>query len=182
MSDLLTAGLEYYKPRGLLNSRPIPTVCNSLLSDILSPELQALEKLKDERTLGSNLRYPGKLASDVQGDRLFISDSNNHRIVITTLTGEFLDQIGGNGPKLVDGDYETCCFSKPQGLCFDTANNTLFVADTENHALRLVHLSDKKVVTLAGNGYQGRDYKGGAKGKLQQLSSPWAVELGPSVR
>jgi len=164
LCDLLSAGLEYYKPRGLLDYRPIPT---------------ALESSKDDRLLASKLRYPGKIATDIQGDRLFISDSNNNRIVITTLSGQFIDHVGGNGTKLVDGDYETCCFNRPQGVCFDADRNALFVADTENHALRLIDLGSKMVQTLAGNGYQGRDYKGGAKGKLQQLSSPWDVEISP---
>ena len=101
--------------------------------------------------------------------------------MITTLNGEFVDHVGGNGPKLIDGDYETCCFNRPQGLCFDAVRNAVFVADTENHALRMIELTSKTVHTLAGNGYQGRDYKGGSKGKLQQLSSPWDVEVGPSV-
>lgn len=43
----------------------------------------------------SPLRYPGKIASDLANGRLFVSDSNNHRIVITDLTGNFLEQIGG---------------------------------------------------------------------------------------
>lgn len=45
----------------------------------------------------AHVRYPGKLASDLAGERLFISDSNNHRIVITDLQGNFIDAIGGAG-------------------------------------------------------------------------------------
>lgn len=131
--------------------------------------------------MDSKLRYPGKLASDLSGNRLFISDSNNHRIVITTLSGDFVDHIGGNGPKLMDGAFESCAFNRPQGLCFDSKTNGIFVADTENHALRYIDLGKRTVVTIAGNGYQGRDYKGGSKGKLQQLNSPWDVQLDPSV-
>ena len=153
----------------------------SSLHQKASGVFQAPEKLKDNRLLDSGLRFPGKLASDVNGSRLFISDSNNHRIVITKMSGEFIDQIGGNGAKLVDGPYESCCFKRPQGVCYDGDRDILYVADTENHALRQVDLNTRMVRTLAGNGYQGRDYKGGARGKVQQLSSPWDVELGPTV-
>lgn len=38
---------------------------------------------------------PGKLASDLAGGRLFIADSNNHRIVATDLAGNFLFQVRG---------------------------------------------------------------------------------------
>lgn len=56
------------------------------------------------------------------------------------------------------------------------------MADTENHALREVDFKSNMVRTLAGNGYQGSDYKGGGKGKNQQLSSPWDVALGAQVK
>ena len=43
----------------------------------------------------SPLRYPGKLATDLSGGRLFVSDSNNHRVVITDLAGNFIEAVGG---------------------------------------------------------------------------------------
>lgn len=43
----------------------------------------ALEKDKDSRLLTSPLKFPGKLAVDVENNRLFISDSNYNRIVST---------------------------------------------------------------------------------------------------
>jgi len=121
------------------------------------------------------------MASDLSGRRLFISDSNNNRIVITSLSGEFLDQIGGNGQRLEDGSFDTCCLKRPQGVCYDAARDCLYIADTENHSLRQANLKDRSVITLAGNGYQGRDLSGGSRGRSQQLSSPWDVELGPTV-
>lgn len=133
--------------------------------------------MKDNKLVESSLRFPGKIASDLANNRLFISDSNNHRIVITTLDGDFIEDIGGNGARLQDGDYNVCCFNRPQGCCYDPQEDVLYVADTENHALRKVDLNRKTVETVAGNGYQGRDYKGGGKGKYQQLSSPWDVEM-----
>ena len=40
------------------------------------------------------LMYPGKLLADEAGGRLFISDSNHNRIVISSLEGELLDDCG----------------------------------------------------------------------------------------
>ncbi|CAD7700093.1 unnamed protein product [Ostreobium quekettii] len=162
LDDILSAGLEYYGEKGDLDSSPVP---------------QTLERNKDARLLKSPLRFPGKIATDVDGDRLFISDSNDHRIIITTLDGKFLTQIGGNGPHLEDGSFSECAFNRPQGLSFDASRNVLYVADTENHALREIDLSGQQVRTLAGNGYQGSDYSGGKKGQSQQLSSPWDVQV-----
>ena len=60
------------------------------------------------------------------------------RIVITDLQGKFIDQLGGNGPLLRDGSFEEAGFSRPQGLAFASVSNSLYVADTESHALRKV--------------------------------------------
>ena len=54
---------------------------------------------------------------------------------------------------------------------------TLYVADTDNHAVRAVDLERRAVRTLAGNGEQGFDYSGGRAGAAQYLSSPWDVVL-----
>ena len=41
-------------------------------------------------------------------------------------------------------------------MCVD--GDTLYVADTENHALRAVDLKEKTVSTVAGNGHSGSRY------------------------
>lgn len=60
------------------------------------------------------------------------------RIVITDLKGKYLDQIGGNGPALRDGSFESAALNRPQGLAYSAARECLYIADTENHALREV--------------------------------------------
>jgi hypothetical protein len=42
----------------------------------------------------TGLRFPAKLAFDDSGDRLFISDSNHNRILVTSSDGAFIDAIG----------------------------------------------------------------------------------------
>ena len=62
------------------------------------------------------------------------------RIVICDLSGQYIDQIGGNGPALQDGGFDSAAFNRPQGLAFSQRRGRLYVADTENHALREVSL------------------------------------------
>lgn len=121
------------------------------------------------------LSFPGKLAVDPEGKRLFLSDSNHNRILITNLEGKVVDSIGKGIPGLVDGNFRNAQFFRLQGLAY--YKDMLYVADTENHALRCVDLVEKQVTTLAGNGTQGRDYRGGGKGKEQALSTPWDVVI-----
>ncbi|XP_076913593.1 protein SUPPRESSOR OF QUENCHING 1, chloroplastic-like [Bidens hawaiensis] len=166
LDDLVEAALLYYGKRKLLDSTPIPL---------------NLEKDNDPRLLKSPLKFPGKLAVDVFNKRLFISDSNHNRIVVTDLDGNFLVQVGSSGEEgLHDGNFDTAMFNRPQGLAYNATKNLLYVADTENHALRVIDFVNENVQTLAGNGTKGSDYKGGGKGTSQLLNSPWDVCFEPA--
>ncbi|CAL5223491.1 g6016 [Coccomyxa viridis] len=159
VDDMLAAALQYYGEAGLLDSTPVSL---------------ALEREKPIQALSSPLRYPGKLAADLAGNRLFISDSNNHRLVICDLSGRYIDQIGGNGPALRDGAFDSAAFNRPQGLAFSGRRGRLYVADTENHALREADLEKQTVRTLAGDGTKAEgNYIGGQRGSAQRLNSPW---------
>ncbi|KAE9446699.1 hypothetical protein C3L33_21433, partial [Rhododendron williamsianum] len=151
LEDLVEAALLFYGRKKMLDSKPIPL---------------SLEKDNDPRLLTSPLKFPAKLAVDVLNNRLFISDSNHNRIgagrwsrsepypivllpfieakdpenlyhVVTDLDGNFIIQIGSTGEEgFRDGSFEDAAFNRPQGLAYDAKKNLLYVADTENHALR----------------------------------------------
>lgn len=127
-----------------------------------------------ERADTGLLAFPGKLL--VNGSRIFIADSNHHRIVVAGLDGAVQHMIGGPEPGLRDGDYSQARFDRPQGLALD--GDRLFVADTENHAIRAVDLTNQMVLTLAGTGEQAIGYppKGGPA-RRTALSSPWDLVL-----
>ncbi len=55
------------------------------------------------------------------------------------------------------------------------AGETLYVADTENHAIRAVDLASGAVRTVAGTGEQGSALHAMADGRATALSSPWDV-------
>jgi len=167
VEDLVSAALGVYGERGELDASPLPV---------------ALERERDPRLARSPLRYPGGVAVDGRGGRLFVSDSNNHRVVATDLGGRFLFEVGGNGPGLRDGGLAECALNRPQGLAYDAERDVLYVADTENHALRLVVLSSGAVTTLLGDGSRGGDYVGGRAGRAQRLNSPWDVAIGGDGR
>jgi len=144
-----------------------------------SPLRQSLEKDKDQKVLDSTLRYPGKIILDKSKTQLFISDSGNHRIIVCKSDGSFIEQIGGfSGAGLTDGSFGDVCFHSPQGLAYDDESNVLYVADTENHALRAVNMGTKTVKTVVGDGSRGMDLKGGKKGTSQKLNSPWDLCMG----
>ncbi|KAK0601024.1 hypothetical protein LWI29_020682 [Acer saccharum] len=165
LDDLVEAALLFYGEKKLLDNAPLPL---------------RLEKDNDPRLLTSPLKFPGKLAIDILNNRLFISDSNHNRIVVTDLDGNFIVQIGSSGEEgLRDGSFDEATFNRPQGLAYNAKKNILYVADTENHALREIDFVNDTVRTLAGNGTKGSDYEGGGKGTSQLLNSPWDVCFEP---
>jgi thiol-disulfide isomerase/thioredoxin len=134
-------------------------------------------KLERMKAPTSMLAFPGKVLADEKSKHLFISDSNHNRIVVAALDDYAIKEvIGEGGAGLRDGDFETAQFNHPQGLAFD--GKTLFVADTENHAIRRLDFDTRKVTTLAGTGQQARriDMIGGV-GTMVALNSPWDITL-----
>lgn len=98
-------------------------------------------------------------------------------MLVTDLLGGFIAQIGGNGSGLVDGPFARAALNRPQGLAYCRRSDRLFVADTENHAVRCVDFTAGTLSTLAGNGVKGGDLMGGGQRGAQQLNSPWDVVL-----
>jgi len=121
------------------------------------------------------LAFPGKILADAKGDRLFIADSNHNRIVITKLDGTLLETIGSGERGSADGAFAKATFYRPQGMALDGDN--LYVADTENHLIRLVNLKTRAVQTIAGNGEQSREYYSKGPARTISLSSPWDLQL-----
>jgi hypothetical protein len=94
---------------------------------------------------------------------IFIADTKNHCIrrvdasslVITTVAGtpETSGYSGDGGPA------NAALLNKPEAVFVDAAGN-IFIADTENHVIRVVCAQDGTIHTLAGdgnNGYNGDD-------------------------
>ncbi len=134
---------------------------------------------------GTPLLYPGKVLADEAGNRLFIADSSHNRIVIADLsTHEVLDIIGTSARGNDDGDFDNATFDKPQGMAL--MGDLLYIADVNNHSIRVADLATRTVTTVAGNGDMGRsriefglriaDPLGVA------LRSPWDVEFDDAGR
>ena len=134
-------------------------------------------KLERQRTPTSVLAFPGKVLADEKSRQLFIADSNHNRIVVLSLDDASVKEVIGSGEiGLSDGNFETSTFNHPQGMALDA--NTLYVADTENHAIRAVDFEKRTVTTIAGTGEQlQRRITFGGQAKSTQLNSPWDLTL-----
>jgi len=137
-----------------------------------TPFKPELEKFNVQK---GKLNYPGKVTADEKGKRLFISDSNNDRILITGFDGNIIDIIGSGQEGTADGPFEDASFNKPQGVVL--AGDFLYIADTENHLIRKADLIKRTVETIAGTGVQAPFRVKPNSGKNTPLNSPWDLTL-----
>ncbi len=132
------------------------------------PLPMALEEEKFSRSL---LAAPGKIA--ISEKFVAISDTLHHRIIVANHRGKIQHIFGGMDAGFVDGDNSESRFSSPRGLAF--SENGLFVADTNNHAIRFIDLATRQVRTVAGNGKKEHHGYGDYEPLTIGLRSPWAL-------
>ncbi|MEQ1564870.1 MAG: DUF255 domain-containing protein [Myxococcota bacterium] len=147
----------------------------------------------------SELWFPGKVhvwpdALDQEldtdpytsGGRVYVSDTGHHRIVECELglgpdgwpTLTRLRTFGSGEAGRADGPSGQASFRHPQGV--RRFGTTLYVADTDNHLLRAVDLTDGTVRTLAGTGRKATvapPRSALAEPLTVDLRSPWDVEV-----
>jgi hypothetical protein len=133
--------------------------------------------LERDKMAQGPLSFPGKIIAHEPSNTLVIADSNHHRLVIAGLDGDARAVVGSGEPGIVDGDFASSSFHDPQGLALD--GDSLYVADTKNHAIRRVDLSKRRVETIAGTGEPAPTFSSGGPGKTTPIKSPWDVSLGP---
>lgn len=137
-----------------------------------SAESLQLPPLQPEK---STLRFPGKISYSIENKEFAIADSNHNQIVTADRDGNITRRIGSGEAGSVDGTLAEVQFFRPQGLCYQ--NGIIWVADTENHLIRMVDLISGQVFTAAGTGVQGSFLKEKGKAISIALSSPWDVAL-----
>lgn len=116
------------------------------------------------------LRFPGKVIALPTG-MFLVSDTAHHQLV--ELEPDLLTErrrIGTGERGFVDGTAAR--FSEPQGLALLPGGTEVVVADSVNHAVRIVRLADGVVGTLAGTGSQLRERVEVGDGAVE-LSTPW---------
>jgi hypothetical protein len=156
------------------------------IRDVIEQNQDAIDRTPIEQKLDAEtvperpLRFPARLL--LSENRLFIADTGHHRILEIHLDedglgGEVMRVFGGGEPGLQDGPAEHAAFNHPHGLSLlrDVENGTLYVADTENHAIRAIHLANGEVSTVAGTGQKAHGRRGTGAPTEVALRSPWAV-------
>ncbi len=164
LDPVLPELIEKYDRRGLLNRDRMRFV---------------LLKETDRAPQGF-LAFPGKICADTRGKRLFVSDSNHHRILIIGPDGAIQDVIGSGLQGTKDGSFYEASFFWPQGMVLN--EDHLYIADTDNNLIRRADLRLKMIETVAGRVLQDASSKPPASKPLSPgilreadmpISSPW---------
>lgn len=164
LDEVIAGMIEEHEPSGLFKRGKLD----------LQPESQS----------DSELSFPGKISVDADREFLVISDSNNHRLLITDLEGKVEGIIGNGESPLATGDtsgvfkaleFDSPLFDNPQGVVID--GDTLYVADAGTHTVVKVSMVAGTAETIAGNGEQSLyRHKGGAALSVP-LNSPYDLSL-----
>ena len=140
-----------FRSLGLLNETPLP---------------YQLEVAKAE---ARPLSFPGKI--EVDAGRLFIADSGHNRVLVTNREGEVQTIIGSGEHGNNDGAFDSAMLNHPQGMAVD--GNRLYIADAENHTIRLADLDAGILTTIAGTGEQALFRHEGGVATEFPLNSPY---------
>ncbi|MBL8150295.1 MAG: hypothetical protein JNN15_10260, partial [Blastocatellia bacterium] len=91
-----------------------------------------------------DVRLQHPLGIEVVDNCLYIADTYNHKIKVVDLKTVSCKTVFGDGKGLEDG--QNAKFYEPSGLSI--LGRKLYIADTNNHAIRVADLNTKEVKTL----------------------------------
>ena len=101
--------------------------------------------------VGDDVRLQHPLGVVANGSKILIADTYNHKIKELDVTRRSVTSFAGTG-KPGQTDNANPAFYEPGGISI--ANNKLYVADTNNHAIRVVDLKTRQAITLNIKGLQ----------------------------
>jgi sugar lactone lactonase YvrE len=135
------------------------------------------------RTVVSLSNTNNGLVVDPDDGTIYLADAGNHRILRIDPTGR-LTQVAGSasgatGATGDGGPALNALFNFPRGLALD-ADKNLYVADTNNNAVRVIRAATGLVERFAGTGATGTgEFGDGLPGPLANLSFPFALAIDP---
>ncbi|CAI9774419.1 unnamed protein product [Fraxinus pennsylvanica] len=121
------------------------------VSDMKSSWIKPIEVFKEPYPCSALrnllLSFPDCISVEENGDLLFLSDVNHHRIIIFNSNGKILDVIGSS-PGFEDGEFESAKLKRPAASFYDASEDCLYFVDSENHAIRKADMERRIVETV----------------------------------
>ena len=112
---------------------------------------QHLFTFGDVDGVGDEVRLQHPLGIDLYDGVLYVTDTYNNKVkTVFPATRDTVTLLGTGSPGHKDGSGLSAEFDEPGGLSI--ANGKLYIADTNNHAIRTADLESCEVATLELNG------------------------------
>jgi streptogramin lyase len=135
----------------------------------------------DGQTAGGKAMI-GPRALLVDGNTLWIALREGHAVWRMDLPTGMLKHVAGTGKRGFTGDdgpAKEATFDGPKGIALGP-DKCIYVADTENHAIRKIDLATGTITTVAGSGPQKKGGTGdGGSATAATMDRPHGICLGP---
>ncbi|XP_053168039.1 NHL repeat-containing protein 2 isoform X2 [Hemicordylus capensis] len=103
----------------------------------------------DGAGINAKLQHPLGVAWDKRRSLLYIADSYNHKIKFVDPKMKNCATLAGTGEasNVIGSSFTTSSFNEPGGLCVEEKECLLYIADTNNHQIKVLDL-ETKIVSL----------------------------------
>ncbi|XP_006831435.1 PREDICTED: NHL repeat-containing protein 2 [Chrysochloris asiatica] len=100
--------------------------------------------------INGKLQHPLGVTWDKKRSLLYVADSYNHKIkVVDPKTKNCLTLAGtGDASNVISSNFTESTFNEPGGLCIGENGRLLYVADTNNHQIKVMDLETKTISVL----------------------------------
>lgn len=129
------------------------------VADTNNNKIRKIDIVTGTVTTVAGIREPNGITTD--GSYLYVTEFSNHKISkINIATGVVTRFAGGDSSGRADGVGIAAGFNYPAGISINGAH--LYVADSNNHAIRTIEIATSTVTTLAGSPSNSADGAGAA--------------------
>ncbi|XP_020635571.3 NHL repeat-containing protein 2 isoform X1 [Pogona vitticeps] len=104
----------------------------------------------DGSGINAKLQHPLGVAWDKKRNILYVADSYNHKIKFVDPKMKNCATLAGTGEasNVIGSSFTTSTFNEPGGLCVEEGGRLLYVADTNNHQIKVLDIETKIVSQL----------------------------------
>nr|XP_508046.3 NHL repeat-containing protein 2 isoform X1 [Pan troglodytes] len=100
--------------------------------------------------INAKLQHPLGVTWDKKRNLLYVADSYNHKIKVVDPKTKNCTTLAGTGDtnNVTSSSFTESTFNEPGGLCIGENGQLLYVADTNNHQIKVMDLETKMVSVL----------------------------------
>ncbi|KAH0623735.1 hypothetical protein JD844_006828 [Phrynosoma platyrhinos] len=105
----------------------------------------------DGSGISAKLQHPLGVAWDKKRSLLYVADTYNHKIKFIDPKMKNCATLAGTGEasNIIGSSFISSAFNEPGGLCVEEKGHLLYIADTNNHQIKVLDLETKTVSLLA---------------------------------